>query len=175
MQSKRNYRGLKKYDSLLQVICRTEGQDVFEAKEWENYLGIQGLSSQMKNNYDNLMEKEWEGCLGVACVISVIEGVLPTIFALSKHLEVPHYNKNLQNAFDRLKVNGVFSNKFNLKKDLLLTGCGQKKGSRTAAERERSAWCNIAGIAGGFAGLKEEIKTKERTKKDEQDKNKDKK
>ena len=52
---KRNYRGLKKYEPLLQTICRTD-------------------------DYYKLPEDEWEGCLGVACVISVIEGVTPNMF-----------------------------------------------------------------------------------------------
>ena len=160
MSLKRNYNGLKKYKSLLQVICRVENSDTLLEKEWADYLGIPfaSSSSHEKENYERLTEAEWEGCLGVACAIAVIEGAAPTLFVLSKHLDISQQDKNLQKVFDRLKVNGVFSNKYNLKKDPLLTGNGQKKGLRTASERERNAWCIIAGIASGFSGLKEEIK-----------------
>ena len=127
---KRNYRGLKKYEPLLQTICRTD-------------------------DYYKLPEDEWEGCLGVACVISVIEGVTPNMFSLSKHLDIPHYNLNLQHSFERLRINGIFSNKFDVKNDKKLIGESVDDKMITSSERERNAWCYVAGIAGGFIGIKE--------------------
>jgi len=124
----RNFRGLKKYESLLKTIC-------------------------MVDEYCYLEEDEWEGCLGVACVISVIEGVAPNLFSLSKHLDIPHCNVNLQCAFGRLKMNGIFSSKQDIKNDPFLTGNGVDRQWLTAAEAERSAWCHIAAIGAGLIGL----------------------
>ena len=128
---RRNFKGLKKYEPLLQTICRTD-------------------------DYYKLPEEEWEGCLGVACVISTIEGVTPNMFSLSKHLDIPHFNKNLHSAFEKLRVNGIFSDKYDLKNDVKLNGISHGNTMASASELERNAWCNIAGIAGGFIGIKEE-------------------
>lgn len=128
MEQKRNFKGLKKYETLLKTIC-------------------------MVDDFCCLREVEWEGCLGVACAISVIEGANPNLFSLSKHLDIPHYNSNLQKAFDRLRINGIFNIKRDIRNDPLLTGNGKDTKWRTAAESERGAWCNIAGIAAGLIGL----------------------
>ena len=128
MEQNRNFKGLKKYESLLKTICMTE-------------------------EYYYLSDEEWEGCLGVACVISVIEGVTSNLFSLSKHLDIPHYNVNLQKAFGRLKVSGVFSSRQDIKNDPFLTGNGVDSLWTTAAESERSAWCHMAGIGAGLIGL----------------------
>lgn len=126
----RNFKGMKRYDSLLKTVCMVE-------------------------DYSLLPEKEWEGCIGMACVISVIEGVNPTLFSLAKHLDIPHYDIHLQNAFERLRVNGIFSNKYNAKGDPFLTGRGTDGERLKASDRERNAWCMIAGVAGGFMGIQE--------------------
>ena len=128
MEQKRNFRGLKKYEPLLHTICRTD-------------------------DYYRLTEEEWEGCLGVACVISVIEGVNSSMFSLSKHLDIPHYNCNLQHAFERLRVNGVFTSKQGIQDDPMLKGEAINGKWMTAAEMERNAWCTVAGVAGGFIGV----------------------
>jgi hypothetical protein len=128
MENNRNFKGLKKYESLLKTICATE-------------------------EYYYLKRDEWEGCLGVACVIAAIEGVTPNMFSLSKHLDIPHYNINLQTAFERLKIGGVFGTRQDIKGDPLLNGRGVDTEWRTAAEREMAAWCFIAGIASGKFGL----------------------
>lgn len=70
--------GMKKYLSLLRLICNEE-------------------------NLQDLPEKEWEGAIGVSCVMSVLEGIKPSIFDLSKHLGINHTNRNFYNAFKRLK------------------------------------------------------------------------
>jgi len=126
----RSVKGLKKYDSILKTICCTD-------------------------DYFYLNESEWEGCLGVACLISFIEGVTPNIFSLSKHLDIPHYDIHLQKAFERLRINGVFSNRYGAKEDPSLTGNADGNALRTGGEIERNAWCIIAGIAGGFSGMLE--------------------
>ncbi len=129
MEQNRSYRGLKKYESLLKTICSTD-------------------------DLHRLKEREWEGCLGVACVISVIEGVAPNLFALSKHLDIPHHNPNLQKSVERLRINGVFNSKQDIRNDPLLNGEGRDGVWMTAAEMERGAWCNIAGLAGDFIGIR---------------------
>ncbi len=134
MEEKRNFRGLKKYESLLKTVC-------------------------MVDEYYHLREEEWEGCLGVACVISVIEGITPNLFSLSKHLDIPHYNYNLQHAFDRLKISGVFSSRQDIKNDVFLNGNGFSSKHRTAAESEMAAWCHIAGLAAGLIGLGKTLKS----------------
>lgn len=129
MEHKRNFKGLKRYESLLKTICMVD------------------------DDYCYLKISEWEGCLGVACVISVIEGITPNLFSLSKYLDIPHYDSNLQNAFERLRINGIFNSRQDIKNDPLLTGNGVDNEWRTASESERAAWCIIAGIAGGHIGL----------------------
>jgi len=128
MEQNRNFKGLKKYESLLKMICAAD-------------------------EYYYLKRDEWEGCLGVACVLSVIEGITPNMFSLSKHLDIPHYNINLQTAFERLKISGVFGSRQDIKGDPLLNGRGVDSSWRTAAEQEMTAWCFIAGIASGKTGL----------------------
>jgi len=128
MEKNRDFKGLKKYESLLQTICMTK-------------------------DYNYLKQDEWEGCLGVACIISIIEGINLNIFSLSKHLDISHDNVHLQKAFERLKINGIFSNKQNIIKDPLLRGEGVNTSWRSAAESEMSAWCHIAGVAAGKIGV----------------------
>lgn len=134
MEQKRYFKGLKKYESLLKTVCMVE-------------------------DYHYLPENEWEGCLGVAVVISVIEGVTPNLFSLSKHLDIPHCNSNLQQAFTRLKISGIFGSKKNIKNDPLLTGNGTDTPWRTASELERGAWCYIAGVGAGLIGLGKTLKS----------------
>lgn len=137
MEHDRKYKGLKRYAPLLHTICKTD-------------------------NYYELSEQEWEGCIGVACVISVIEGVPSTIFALSKHLDIPYYDVNLKHAFERLRINGIFTITYNITKDPFLTGRGIDREWAKGPDLERNAWCNMAGIAGGFIGIKEETTKKEK-------------
>ena len=105
------------------------------------------------DDYYYLKEIEWEGCLGVAIVISVIEGITPNLFSLSKHLDIPNYDFNLQNAFERLRINGIFNSQKGVTNDPFLKGNGTDRYTRTASECEREAWCHIAGVASGFIGL----------------------
>jgi len=134
MESKRNYRGLKKYEALLKTICRME-------------------------DYYQLDESEWEGCLGVACVISIIEGIAPNLFSISKHLDIPHFNIHLQRAFERLRINGILSKRFGASNDIALTGNSKDEHFQKGYEIERNAWCIVAGIAGGCIGMKESEKS----------------
>ena len=132
MEQQRNFKGLKRYESLLKTVCQVD-------------------------DYYQLSDVEWEGCLGVACVISMIEGVSPTLFSLAKHLDISHHDNHLRKAFERLRVNGVFSNKYNAKGDPCLTGNASQGEWLDGSERARNAWCMIAGVAGGHMGIREDI------------------
>lgn len=123
-------RGMKKYESLLKIIF----------------------------NIDNILylsEEDWQGCIGVACVMAVLDGAKPSIFEISRKLQIEITNEHLEMAFDRLRVNGIFSAKYNLRNDMALLGRAEPETWRTASEINISAWCGIAGIASGYAGLKE--------------------
>lgn len=130
MESKRNYKGLKKYESLLKTVC-------------------------LMDDYYQLTDSEWEGCLGIACVISVIEGITPNMFSISKHLDIPHYNIHLQRAFERLRINGILSKRFGVANDPALTGCANDNTWQSGTEVERNAWCMVSGMAGGHMGMRE--------------------
>lgn len=141
MEQERSLGGLQKYEPLLKVICaRIVGEiDEPPKNEW----------------YHDLCEREWQGCLAIACAISVIEGVPSNIPALSKHLGIFKYDRHFNHAFDRLKVNGIFSNKYNIRRDPALTNKAKSTEWLKAEEIERNAWCNIAAIGGGYLGLRE--------------------
>ncbi len=141
MESKRNYKGLKKYEALLKTVC-------------------------LMDDYYQLTEEEWEGCLGIACVISAIEGVTPNMFSISKHLDIPHYNIHLQRAFERLRINGILSKRFGVSNDPSLTGCANDNTWQTSTEVERNAWCMVAGISGGHMGMREAEKVEKTEEKE---------
>ena len=124
-----NFRGLRKYETLLQRTYNVE-------------------------NYDDLSNEEWEGCLGVECVKSVIDGVPSNVFALSRHLDISYDDFYFQNAFERLKRNGIFHSNYNIYKDLALTNKAKKEIYRTSEEVEKNAWCIIAGISAGITGIR---------------------
>lgn len=135
----RYHRGLKPYEALVKTVCCVD-------------------------DYNRISDNEWEGCLGVACVIAVIEGVEPTVSALTDHLKIPYYdNYDLKKVYNRLRINGVFSLKYKLKEDSSLQNNGKKveitikDGKKmviaTATDVERNAWCTIAGLASGLTGI----------------------
>ena len=116
---------IKRYEDVLKEICNVD-------------------------NLYHLRRKEWEGCLGVAMVLAFIKGVDPTYSSLSGHLGIPPYDKNLSNAFERLKINGIFNKEFGIKDDPIYQG-----GENFDSHEMKLAYCNLAGVAGGFIGLKE--------------------
>lgn len=133
------------------------------AKGFSKY---EGVLKHICNVYDlnYLKDQEWEGCLGVACVLAYMEGVSPTLPALSKYLGFSPFNEHLEKAFDRLKINGVFGEEFNILNDPLLKGEDNRlfKNKRVSfSHLSELAWCSMAGIAGGFTGLKEVEKKEE--------------
>lgn len=170
MELKRNYKGLKKYETLIEAICKVEDREMLREKSWAKFFGVEYPISAYKNiNYSKLSDNEWEGCLGVACVISMIEGIIPNMFSLSKHLDIPHYDLHLQRAFERLRINGVFSKRFRAAQDPALTGMAKNGKFQTGAEMERNAWSIIAGIAGGYAGMRESEKVEKELESESED------
>jgi hypothetical protein len=127
----RFYKGMKKYNSVIQLISNS-------------------------NNFDILTVQEWEGCLGLAIVMSVMDGIEPDRKAISDHLEIPLWSQNFNKAYDRLKINGILSNRYNVRSDNVLKGCAQSTIYREPSEIGMNAWCIIAGISGGFIGIKEQ-------------------
>ena len=121
-------KSMKKYESLLKIICNTE-------------------------TLEFLNKSEWEGCLGGACVMAVMEGARPTLTEIARHLDISVSDESLGIAFDRLRVNGVFGAKYDVKNDKALKGRAKETKMRTSSEIHMGAWCNIVGIAGGMAGL----------------------
>ena len=118
-------------------------------------------------DFNYLKRKEWEGCLGVACMLAYIRDDIPaTLPAISKHLGYSQYYKGLEIAFDRLKVNGVFGALYNAREDSALNWYrnASLNPKKRAPNREVIlAWSYVAGIAAGFAGLKEEERKEVKT------------
>ena len=118
-----NGKGIKRYESVLKTICNTE-------------------------DFDNLSPVEWEGCLGVACVMAVKEGTDPSMRAVCNFFDIS--DGHIEKAFTRLKLNGIF--KQSLRDDKVLSGFARDTEWRTGNERSLNAWCTIAGIASGLIG-----------------------
>lgn len=129
---------MKKYEDILKDICNVE-------------------------DLHYLRGREWEGCLGVACVLSFMEGVPATLPAIGKHLSMSPYNQSLGAAFSRLKGNNIFTEEYGVKEDACLKGDTNFSPNLdyvTPQHMSELAWCQIAGIAGGFTGMKEEKRKK---------------
>ncbi len=111
-------------------------------------------------DFNYLGRKEWEGYLGVACMLAYIrDGVPATLPAIANHLGYSQYYKVLETAFDRLKINGVFGALYRAKDDPAINwykNVSLKPKKRTSNHEAQLAWAHVAGIAGNFIGLKEE-------------------
>ncbi len=132
-------KGIKKYESVLKDICNVG--DLYY-----------------------LRGREWEGCIGVACILAYMDGVPATVSSMAKHLGFSPFKRSLESAFERLKVNGVFGSEYNVRQDTVLKG---EKGNFNLRNKfvdskhlPELAWCSIAGIASGYIGLKEQKRKK---------------
>lgn len=126
----RVYKGMKKYNSIIYLITNS-------------------------NDFDILPIQEWEGCIGLSIVMSVIEGIEPDRVKLASHLGIHASDNSFNKAYDRLKINGIFSSWYNVKSDKVLQGQAHENMYRSQSEIELNAWCILAGIAGGFIGIKD--------------------
>lgn len=89
-------------------------------------------------------KEERDGGYGVACVVAFLRGVRPSVADLASHLQVS--SDEILPAHTRLLRNGVFSSRFNAKRDQALL-------SNLAEEEAQRAWAHIAALAGGFIGV----------------------
>ena len=100
---------------------------------------------------------ERQGAVGVACVLSYLNGVKASVGDMAKHLGISP--AEVEVPFRRLLVNGVFSSKQDIRSDLTLAGEANEVISqficRTREGRMQTAWGVLAGIASGFCGLRE--------------------
>ena len=132
-------KGVKKYESVLKDICNVG--DLYY-----------------------LRGREWEGCIGVACILSYMDGVPATVSSMAKHLGFSPFKRSLEIAFERLKVNGVFGSEHNIRQDIVLKGeksnFNLKNKFVDPKHLPELAWCSIAGIASGYIGLKEQKRKK---------------
>jgi hypothetical protein len=95
-------------------------------------------------NWKTVAKEEREGGYGVACVEAYRRGVRPTVNDLASHLAVTP--EEILSAHARLLRNGVFSQRWNARKDQVLqNGVADDDGQR--------AWAHVAAIAGGFIGV----------------------
>ncbi len=100
-----------------------------------------------------LNNAEMNGYLGVALIMAFLDNVEPNLYYLSKYLEISSYH--LKEPFDRLKINGVFSEKYNACSDEYLKGTSSEdKNFISANHMSEIAWGTIAGISSGFCGIR---------------------
>lgn len=97
------------------------------------------------DDWRTVNHEETDGGFGVACMISYMRGIKPTLAELSKHLEVTP--DDIKAPYIRLLTNGAFNReRWNAKKDPDLLG----DNGDIAAER---AWSFVAAVASGFLGI----------------------
>ena len=97
-------------------------------------------------DWENVPQDEREGALGVALVRAFLENVRPSFEELSKALELtPKEIEDAEVSYRRLQASGVFSMRFNARRDRCLQGWSSRADGRTA-------WCHIAAIAAGWIG-----------------------
>jgi hypothetical protein len=112
------------------------------------------ISDICGQNWEESKEDEYFGALGIAIMLSYMNGIKPSVKELSKHLGVK--DSLISIPFQKLLSCGVFSKKFNAKADIELLGKGLNKSNSALRElyfsgkASRVAWSHIAGIAAGF-------------------------
>ena len=95
------------------------------------------------NDWRNNSEEERDSVYGVAIMMAFLDGCRPMIEDLSKSLNVEV--TEMEVAFRRLQASGMFSMKFNARRDRCLNGY-------SSAQDGRTAWSFIAGISSGYVG-----------------------
>ena len=86
------------------------------------------------------------GAIGVACVLSYLNGVKPSVEDLARSLGMTV--EEIHQPYQRLLSNGFFSTK-DAKQDEALW-------SETISwDTQRTAWCYVAGISAGLTGLRD--------------------
>ena len=112
----------------------------------------------MNNEYEQVVKivcgEEWDsaensaddrdGAIGVAIMLAYLQGIPPRLNDLANALDLPPYL--LEMSYKRLQINGLFSPRSWVLKDLILRG---RKGSDYD---HKVAWCHIAGLSSGYTG-----------------------
>ena len=114
-----------------------------------------------------LRKNDMESVLGVAMVLSFMEGINPILLDFAKHLNIN--TEMLIDPFTRLKINGIFSEGYNARQDKSLRGEIKSISNKinyvrgdgsegeiivTGDDLTKNAWGIIAGIACGATGIK---------------------
>jgi hypothetical protein len=99
-------------------------------------------------------QEELEGYYGISVLLSYLKGVEPSVYELAQHLGVN--TDLLEVPIARLRVNGLLGNKLGLKKDKVLKGYHHRFSNKliTKDHFTRISWCYVAGVAGGYTGLR---------------------
>lgn len=98
-------------------------------------------------------QAEKEGAIGIAIVLAYLKGARANLEDMSKKLDMPRYE--IEIPYRRLLTNGVFSQRYNIREDIVLVGECKKSDWQQSAEKTRNSWCILAGVAGGLTGLRE--------------------
>ena len=127
MSSKK--RRLEKYNDIVQSICNVK-------------------------NCTNLSKPEMDACLGVAIVLAFMDGIKADPIPLSEFLEVNY--RSVEEVLGRLKANGIFGKKYDVRNDDVLMGRKKRIFNRFMTQEHETelAWCHIASIAQGSIGLR---------------------
>ena len=126
-------KGMKKYEKIVCEICH------------------------IKELKDGISWVEMEQALGVAMVLSYIKGIKPTPPSFAAHLDVP--TSFLEDAYSRLRDNGVFDEQYNAREDKVLKGGNQnliKSQFISSRHLTEISWCHLAAIACGMIGKRNE-------------------
>lgn len=96
-------------------------------------------------NSSEISLEERDGAYGVAMVLAALRGSRTNINDLSYAIRVPV--QNLERAYKRLMLNGIFHQTSYIWNDQLLRG---EVSDREDSLNVNKAWCYIAGMASGF-------------------------
>jgi len=121
-KGKRNV-GLNKYGDTILDICNIE------------------------NTYD-ISPEERDGFFGIAMVMAFRDGASPNVQDMSEYLDVNSFL--LENAFNNLRINGVFGASFNVRNNPIFKVRNDEIFKNHTA---LLTWCHIAGLSSGFCGL----------------------
>ena len=125
-------------------------------KALEKYKGIICSTCNIEN-LEDLNELEKDSVVGVAIILAFMKGVNSNLQDLSGHLGISY--GDLSEPFYRLRDNGVFTSKYNIRNDKILKGVKQNIIQNKWVSPKHAtelAWAHLAGISGGVTGLRNE-------------------
>jgi hypothetical protein len=146
----------------LENLIKSNGE-VFMSKQLRGFKAYEKDVCEMLNfeSFDGLSKDDMDGCYGVAMVMAYVwDGVSPTLFELANWLNIP--SSVLEQPYDRLRINGVFSSNYNARKDSALL-IGAPKVYNSSGLNLEFTWANVTsskafgiihGVAAGLAGVR---------------------